>query len=77
VRADGGHSFFSRPPDIPPLGSATIGMVCVLWGMMIRGSVGGAIAGGGLGCILIAGWDAFRILYLAGDEQPKADESSA
>jgi hypothetical protein len=52
-------------------------MICVLWGMMIRGSMGGAIAGGGLGCILIAAWDAFRILYLAGDEQPKPDDSSA
>jgi hypothetical protein len=70
VGTDGRNSFFSRPPDISPLASAGLGMVLVLWGLAIRGSFGGAIAGGGIGCILLALWDAFRILYLAPSPPP-------
>jgi hypothetical protein len=77
VRADGRHSFLSRPPDIHPLGSAGLGMFFILCGMAIQGSFGGAIAGGGLGCVVIAAWDAFRTLYLAGESPPNADDSLA
>jgi hypothetical protein len=40
-------------------------MVCILGGLAIRGSLGGGLAGGGLGFILLAAWDAFRDLYRA------------
>ena len=76
MRTGGRDSFLPRPSDIPPVAFAGLGMVLVLWGLAIRGSFGGAISGGGLGCILIALWDAFRILYLAPSPPPHLPQLS-
>jgi hypothetical protein len=65
----------SHAPSIHPLVGAGVGLACILWGLLINGSLGGGLIGGGVGCILLALWDAFRLLYLTPQTQAHAEDS--
>ena len=58
---DQNESFLTRPPKVRPSIALLLGVVCIPLGIMIKGAIGGALVGGGIGAIMMAAWDAFRL----------------
>lgn len=50
-----------RPPKLRPIAAVMIGFICIPAGMMIQGSIGGALVGAGIGSLLMGLWDTFRL----------------
>ena len=60
-----GYTFLSRPPKLAPLVSLVIGIVWIPLGLIIKGTIGGGLVGGGIGFLLMAGWDFSRLRFVA------------
>jgi len=58
-------SFLTRPPKIAPMFALGLGLIFIPLGLFIQDSVGGALLGGGIGCIIMAAWDTFRLRFFA------------
>jgi len=58
-------SFLSRPPKLSPPVAIVLGVFCIPLGFILKGSVGGALVGGGIGAILMGVWDFSRLRYIA------------
>jgi len=50
-----------RPPTLSPMTSIGLGLTCVVAGWVIKGALGGALVGAGVGCVLFGAWDGFRL----------------
>jgi len=67
-------NILNRPPKLHPFSAFAIGVVCILAGLMIHAAIGGALVGGGIGCLLMGFWDTFRIK--AGLVRKSSEEST-
>jgi hypothetical protein len=69
--------FLRRPPKMHPITAFTLAIVCIPVGCMIQGSIGGGLIGGGIGSLLMALWDTFRLtagLVAKPSEQSQSSE---
>jgi hypothetical protein len=59
-------SFLTRPPKLKPTTSLLVGLLFIPVGTVImdsgmRGGIGGMFVGMGIGALLMAAWDSFRL----------------
>lgn len=66
--------FLHRPPKLHPITCFAFGVVCIAVGLVLQGGIGGALVGGGIGSLLMALWDGFR---LAAGLVHKPDEAAS
>lgn len=58
-------TFLSRPPKLSPKVAVIVGGACIPLGFFVKGTIGGALVGGGIAAVLMGIWDFARLRYVA------------